>query len=78
MKPRLSTSEQRLSELIFRHYLKRRAELDGDEHGPAALRLVATICGDDPTKLAQAVDSARASLASRVQLWDRVQARLSV
>jgi hypothetical protein len=63
---------------IFHYYLKRHAELDGDEHGPAALRLVATLCGDDPAKLSQAVESAMAALASRTKLWDRVQARLTV
>jgi hypothetical protein len=62
---------------IFHYYLKRHAELDGDEHGPAALRLVAALCGNDPAKLAAAVDSAKAALASRARLWDSVQARLA-
>jgi len=62
---------------IFHYYLKRHAELDGDEHGPAALRLVATLCGDDPEKLTEAVDAAKAALASRARLWDRVQEALN-
>jgi len=62
---------------IFHYYLKRHAELDGDEHGPAALRLVATLCGDDPDKLTEAVDAAKAALASRARLWDRVQEALN-
>lgn len=62
---------------IFHYYLKRHAELDGDEHGPAALRLVATLCGDDPAKLAEAVESAKAALTSRAILWDRVLATLN-
>ena len=62
---------------IFHYYLKRHAELDGDEHGPAALRLVATLCGNDPAKLAEVIDSAKAALASRARLWDSVQANLS-
>lgn len=62
---------------IFHYYLKRHAELDGDEHGPAALRLVATLCGDDPARLAEAIDAAKAALASRARLWDRVKAALS-
>lgn len=61
---------------IFHYYLKRHAELDGDEHGPAALRLVATLCGDDPARLAEAIDAAKAALASRARLWDRVKATL--
>lgn len=62
---------------IFHYYLKRHAELDGDEHGPAALRLVVTLCGDDPARLAEAIDAAKAALASRARLWDSVQAALS-
>jgi len=57
---------------IFHYYLKRHAELDGDEHGPAALRLVATLCGDDPAKLAEAIEAAKDALSSRARLWDRV------
>ena len=73
---RLGIGEDRAP--IFHYYLKRHAELDGDEHGPAALRLVATLCGDDPKKLDEAVESAKAALASRARLWDRVQTALSV
>ena len=71
---RLGIGEDRAP--IFHYYLKRHAELDGDEHGPAALRLVATLCGDDPKKLDEAVESAKAALASRARLWDRVKERL--
>jgi len=63
---------------IFHYYLKRHAELDGDEHGPAALRLVATLCGDDPGKPAEAVEAAKSALSSRARLWDRVLAALNV
>ena len=61
---------------IFHYYLKRHAELDGDEHGPAALRLVAILCSDDPKKLDEAVESAKEALASRARLWERVQSVL--
>ena len=73
---RLGIGEDRAP--IFHYYLKRHAELDGDEHGPAALRLVATLCGDDRAKLAEAVEAARGALASRARLWDQVQGTLSV
>ena len=62
---------------IFHYYLKRHAELDGDEHGPAALRLVATLCGDDRKKLQEAVESATAALASRSLLWESLQVKLT-
>lgn len=57
---------------IFHYYLRRHAELDGDEHGPAALRLVATLCSDDPKRLEEAITSAKEALASRARLWDSV------
>lgn len=62
---------------IFHYYLKRHAELDGDEHGPAALRLVATLCGDDPSKIDEAVTAAKAALESRARFWDGVVAALT-
>ena len=58
---------------IFHYYLKRHAELDGDEHGPAALHLVATLCEGDPKRLQEAVASAQEALTSRTRLWDSVQ-----
>jgi Protein of unknown function (DUF3050) len=61
---------------IFHYYLQRHAELDGEEHGPAALRLVATLCENHPVKLEEAVVSAQKSLQSRKQLWDSVLSRL--
>lgn len=61
---------------IFHYYLKRHAELDGDEHGPAALRLVAILCSDDPKKLEEAVESAKEALATRARFWERVQSVL--
>jgi len=61
---------------IFHYYLKRHAELDGDEHGPAALRLVSTLCSDDPVKLQEAIAAAKSALASRFSLWDGVLATL--
>ena len=72
---KLGISEDRAP--IFHYYLKRHAELDGDEHGPAALRLVATLCGDDPAKLAEAVEAAKDALSSRARLWDRVLSALN-
>ncbi len=61
---------------IFHYYLRRHAELDGDEHGPAALRLVAMLCDHDSIKLDEAVSAAKASLASRGRLWDSLLERL--
>ena len=71
---KLGISEDRAP--IFHYYLKRHAELDGAEHGPAALSLVATLCGDDPQKLEEAVVAANAALQSRGKFWDALETLL--
>ncbi len=55
---------------IFHYYLQRHSELDGEEHGPAALRLVTTLCEDNSQKMEEAFTSAQKALHSRKQLWD--------
>jgi hypothetical protein len=60
----------------FREYLRRHIELDSDEHGPAALRMVGQLCGDHPGRWAAARLAADAALAERRQLWDGVASAL--
>ncbi len=60
----------------FRHYLQRHIDLDGDEHGPAALRLLSVLCGDDPHRWSEAESAARQSLEARKGLWDGVDRRV--
>ena len=54
----------------FRYYLNRHIELDGDEHGPMAQRLVIELCGDDEAKWMRAEQAAIDSLIARKKLWD--------
>ena len=61
---------------LFRFYLERHIELDGEEHGPAAADLVQRACGDDPARLAEAAAVAREARAERRALWDAVLAAL--
>ena len=56
----------------FRHYLERHVHLDGDEHGPMALRLLSTVCGDDPSRWRDARFAAKTALEARLALWDGV------
>jgi hypothetical protein len=60
----------------FRYYLDRHIELDGDEHGPMAERLVEDLCGDDPSRWDSAEEAAIESLRARKLLWDGVCERL--
>jgi DUF3050 family protein len=56
----------------FREYLRRHIELDADEHGPAALRMVEQVCGDTTGRWVAARDAALAALGERRALWDAV------
>lgn len=58
------------------YYLHRHIELDGDEHGPLAESLLAFLCDDDPTRIAEAQAVAVRSLEMRIRLWDGVVASL--
>ena len=56
----------------FLRYLDRHVHLDGDEHGPMALNLLKSICGDDPARWAEAQSAATRALEARRDLWDGV------
>lgn len=61
---------------ILREYLTRHIELDGDEHGPMAERLLAEVCGNDDANWNAAGAAAEQSLRARIGLWDGVAQRL--
>ncbi len=54
----------------FRYYLQRHIELDGDEHGPLAERLLADVAGTDPVAWKAAEEAATRAIRSRLRLWD--------
>ncbi|MBO8164251.1 MAG: DUF3050 domain-containing protein [Brevibacillus sp.] len=58
------------------YYLKRHIELDGDEHGPLAERLLTALCENSPEKQAEAERTAEQSLRARIELWNGVLAAL--
>ncbi|MFO0900174.1 MAG: DUF3050 domain-containing protein [Pirellulales bacterium] len=60
----------------FQYYLERHVELDGDSHGPSAHRLIARLCGDDPTRQREALATAKECLADRLRVWDAILASL--
>ena len=66
----------------FVWYLQRHIEVDGEEHGPMALRMIGELCGNDDTRWSEAESAAVAALQSRLRLWDgilaKVQARRSL
>jgi hypothetical protein len=56
----------------FTWYLDRHIEVDSEDHGPLALRMVADLCANDDTLWKQATSAAEAALEARLALWDGI------
>jgi hypothetical protein len=52
------------------HYLNRHIELDANDHGPLARRLVESLCQEDAQRQQAAQRTAILSIRSRIELWD--------
>ncbi len=67
---------------IFKYYLERHIEVDGDHHSHLALEMTAKLCGDEEQYWAEAAQLTLQSLEKRIQLWDgaynEIMARVSV
>jgi hypothetical protein len=61
---------------VFRYYLQRHAELDGDHHGPMALKLLENMSAGDPDIENEIVKQAEKSIEQRISFWDGVHAAL--
>ncbi len=60
----------------FVWYLERHIEVDGDEHGPLSLRMVADVCGDNPALWEDAAQAAEEAIRARLALWDGILAQI--
>jgi hypothetical protein len=63
---------------MFVYYLKRHIELDGDEHGPAAERILGAAIDGDPDRQMQVAIAARESIRARISFWDGLLASFPV
>jgi DUF3050 family protein len=57
---------------LFRDYLVRHIELDGEQHTPMAMQMLADLCGDDTRKWDECAQAVIDSLQARARLWDGV------
>jgi hypothetical protein len=60
-----------LSKLIY--YFERHIELDADEHGPMAMKMITELCGTDKQKWNDVEEISILALEKRIGLWDAIQ-----
>ncbi|HEV2780541.1 MAG TPA: DUF3050 domain-containing protein [Actinophytocola sp.] len=60
----------------FRDYLERHIEVDGEQHTPMAMAMLADLCGDDVNKWDECALTVIRALNARVALWDGILAQL--
>lgn len=58
------------------YYLERHIEMDGDEHGPMALKMISGLCGDDKEKWNDAIEFSNQALKQRIKLWDYISSQI--
>ena len=56
----------------FVDYLARHIEVDGEQHTPMAMQMLADLCGDDDVKWQECADTVNAALEARYQLWSGI------
>ncbi|QGN48509.1 DUF3050 domain-containing protein [Micromonospora sp. WMMD558] len=56
----------------FVDYLERHIEVDGEQHTPMAMQMLADLCGDDDAKWQECADTVNTALAARARLWDDI------
>jgi hypothetical protein len=58
---------------LFRYYLQRHIDLDGDEHGELGREMVDLLCDGNPALQKEALSAAAAALRSRISLWEGIR-----
>lgn len=61
---------------LLTYYFERHIELDADEHGPMANKMVEDLCRNDSLKWEEARETSIRCLESRILLWDGIEEEL--
>ncbi|MCH5685077.1 DUF3050 domain-containing protein [Niabella sp. W65] len=61
---------------IFKYYIERHIEVDGDHHSNLALQMTEHLCGDDELNWREAQAMSVKSLEHRIGLWNGIYKRL--
>jgi len=59
---------------VFKDYLARHIEVDGEQHTPMAMQMLIDLCGEDWAKWEECAATVRAALQARVALWTGITA----
>jgi hypothetical protein len=57
---------------LFKDYLVRHIEVDGEQHTPMAMQMLIDLNGDDTAKWSQCAETVRTALRARVELWSAI------
>lgn len=72
----ISVKDQGYKLDTFVDYLARHIEVDGEEHTPMAMQMLADLCGDDEAKWRECAQTVNLALGARYRLWDGILAAI--
>ena len=58
------------------YYLQRHIDVDGDEHGPAAIKMLNNLCDGQKRRWSQVDAAAQKALKERIRLWNAIEAAI--
>jgi hypothetical protein len=61
---------------IFKYYLERHIEVDGDHHSHLALAMTEKLCEKEHLFWAEAEETTKRALQNRINLWDAAYAEI--